>query len=206
MITYINKIVRMPIGRDIKIEKANFFNNVVPSWLILPNRTTFANNGITTYGENVIKTCDFTVEDTEVVEFEIGNLKFDSETPVASVVLTNGIKSVGIYTDGNTNYCKYIDGEEEIFSDDKVGKKPNFSIGVLSVPSHSRYAKRPKNFGLIIMPNQGELYVTINDKPTYSKFDLDTLNIDFSGDWHFELTNNGSISCSSITLCIEQNY
>lgn len=238
MIRYRETTEMIPFGRDVKKLKADFVGGECPSWLVLPDTSTYSNNGVDTPASSVIKTADVSVSEMDVIGLQLNNLRLsgnESTTPYPSISIRlvhtdgngNETESLGVYGENLGNSLRYKVGDTVVYEDTKVGKYvQDFTKSVLVSPTAQypgnpwwNYANRPKNIGVLIMPIMGCIHVLFDNKPVYSKMNLDEITytvdgvshtgVDFSGgvdEWHFEVTSNKGIHASSIDFEIHQSY
>lgn len=238
MIRYREKIELTPYGRDVKELKADFIGGECPSWLILPSGCAYSDNGVDIPENGVLKTINMPLLEMDAIGIQLNNLRLsgnENQTPYPTLSIklvhldSNGLEaeSIGLYGGNKQNWFAYTIGGTDVYTDD-VGVylgDTHYSVLVDTdiSPYYSRnyyrYANRPKNLGMLVLPIMGCLHGFFNNIPVYSKFNLEAIEYTLDGvehngvdfttgqdSWRFEITSNKSMHMSSVDLLIHQSY
>ena len=199
-----------PIGRDRKRMKADFIGED-PSWLVMPLGVTRVNNGFQTSGVHKIESVPIVAANIAMIGFGVGNWRLHSEssTPSMKLVNTDGTREIGLYTESEITYFRYIVNGTTVYEDDEVMVGSNGIRKSMFVASQSTpYGVRPKNIAIYLLPETGYFHVVRNGSVIYSRSNLKTINttgVDWSGTWKFVVESNGQMNGSSIEMMMEQD-
>lgn len=183
---------KKPFGRDVKREKANFFNQEVPSWLTLPSNSVNGNGFL--FASGTIETCLFDMSRICAASFAINNLK-DSDVTIG---IKNENESQRLYVNGTE--CLYYEVDGQVV--ETVEMEPTHTYSLIG--GGSGQAGRPKNIEFLLEPELNHFDLLRNGYVVFNKDDMENFGIDYSGNWKFFLTGT-NVSGTSIELTIYQN-
>lgn len=198
-----------PLGRDTKVLKADFLTSDVPAWLTVPIGSTVGDNALETSGTEDIETILFTVSKLEHCAITVNNLRLHSGSATMSMKLVSedGTKVIGLFGEDKNTYFRYILDGEQISQDTcALQQGGSYAKSALVAAQDVAYQTRSKTLKLSIQPRIGHLILEFNNTSMlYTKWNLNDLNIDWSGKWKFVITSNGIKKCSSVELEFQQN-
>lgn len=200
------KIEQVPVGRHTQRIQSDFILGQVPSWLNIDGTPSFSDNGININGTIVFPDVD--LSNAEQISIDIYNTHWASLPTNPSVKLVNGNKYIGIL--GN-NFV-YFDGTDTVVNE-TMGVVDNKQIWSWCDTVHAtNFHLGSKNIGIVIQPQYGYCHVIYNGEPVHSRKISDftvndtPLNIDFSGDWHWEIYTGGkSMHASGFDVEVQMN-
>lgn len=201
MIVIGNQVGQIAVGRHQQSLKSQFILKEIPSWMILSSTVTYTDNGINTNGN--ISTIPFSVANSEQIKIEIFNIHWDSLPTNPAIRLVNDSNGASIGLVGDKFI--YNDGTEDVINED-VGYLDGNQIwswcsGLYH--SFSQFHLGSKNIAVVIQPYYGYYHVLFNGTPVHSGHFSD---IDFNGDWHWEISTGGeSMHASGIDIEIQMN-
>lgn len=206
MIFETNKIETMPVGRHIQRLKSEFVLRQLPSWITTDGTPSYSNNGIDVNG--TVTFLDTSLSNAEQISIDIYNMHWASLPTNPSVKLVNGSKYIGIVGD---NFI-YYDGTNTV-TEEQMGIVDGSAVwSWCKKISATDYHLGSKNIGIVIQPQYGYWHVVYNGEPVHSKnfkeitVNDTPLNIDFSGDWHWEIYTGGkSMHASGFDVEVQMN-
>lgn len=208
MIIQASKNSRLPLGRHQVIRTADFFENTIPSWLTVTGTLT-RDNGTLKGVTSINSELTFELNKSECVSQKFYNVNFNNDT-TANI-------SIRISNSGGSKYfelCSNHDGEDEdiLRYHDSNTDIENTDVdyiqgkrfwGLLSFGA-SKLGNKPRNLEMVLSPTNKFLAIVENDMLIY-EWDFSSETVDFSGEWHFELSSDIAFNLSGLDYIIEKN-
>jgi len=213
MIVKNNVVGQFPVGRFVQKLQSNFILRQIPSWMEVTGTPDYVDNGIDVNGSIALPA--ISMGNVEQVSIEVGNIHWSALPTNPYIKLVNGDKFIGIvgnkliYNDGNSNVINDQMGK----LDDNVIWSWCSGVGATQYDNkNTDYHLGSKNIGIVIQPQYGYIHVLYNGDAVHSRkfsefmINNSPLNIDFSGDWHWEIGSGGQeVHVSGIDIEIQQN-
>lgn len=224
MIVFDYKIGRIPVGRDIKHIKADFFDGTVPSWLSGTNAVV-ANNCLSISAGSMDVNLPVIIKNAinvggttkslfllESLAFKVNNFRVLNGLSSSSIELVSStgwkLGLYGVFASSNDkhNYFKVTDSNGNVIVNELVGTTSGGTErSVMISPTDVAYQTRPKNIEFVIQPEIGNIHICTNDSVAYSYWNLADVDIDWTGEWKFQITSNSAMCMSSIEMELQQN-